>query len=362
MYCGKCGKQIDDGARFCPYCGAEQSQPQPVPWPAAQDDRPEEPSKPKKSRLPLIIALLAVTLAVVGGVVLCLQKGVTPLELIPGLGKKTAEEEPSPTPESSSTQLSATPTPSPTPTATPEPTATPLPELVQDVPSAQASDTQVVFRNARAGATVTCNGAPLAFTYVGKDIVVERSNLPDVCQVRIVAPTATGWETAAVWYNAEKKNNDLSFGDASFYGEYEACAEDGLNQPSEQLVNVLTWAYYRSFLQCINDQTLDEMEYSTVSNTQQQFDAVFKTNADVTYNIGDFTAICDPASITYQDGKLTYNGSFRCIYTGRKSGKTAEITNHRTLEIVWQDGYWKVNRIARLSDDDFAAGKYAELP
>ena len=36
-------------------------------------------------------------------------------------------------------------------------------------------------------------------------------------------------------------------------------------------------------------------------------------------------------------------------------------SNHRTICMVWQDGMWQVDDIAFLSDDDFAAHKYADL-
>ena len=38
-----------------------------------------------------------------------------------------------------------------------------------------------------------------------------------------------------------------------------------------------------------------------------------------------------------------------------------EESNHRTICMVWQDGMWQVDDIAFLSDDDFAAHKYADL-
>ena len=31
MFCGKCGKEMDSSAKFCPYCGAENQNRTPVP-------------------------------------------------------------------------------------------------------------------------------------------------------------------------------------------------------------------------------------------------------------------------------------------------------------------------------------------
>ena len=64
MYCMNCGKQIRDGARFCPFCGADQSDAAPasVSAPAAPAAAPQrrqaappprsEKAAPKKKKNP----------------------------------------------------------------------------------------------------------------------------------------------------------------------------------------------------------------------------------------------------------------------------------------------------------------------
>lgn len=95
MFCGKCGRQMDDNAKFCIACGtpvtpepfgdfytnAQQSQqPQPIQQPQneinpqfdappAELTTPEEPEKTKKkSKLPIVIAGVAVLLLIVVGI------------------------------------------------------------------------------------------------------------------------------------------------------------------------------------------------------------------------------------------------------------------------------------------------------
>ncbi|WP_294452132.1 hypothetical protein, partial [uncultured Gemmiger sp.] len=70
----------------------------------------------------------------------------------------------------------------------------------------------------------------------------------------------------------------------------------------------------------------------------------------------------EESSIQYSDGLVRYNGSFVTYATNRQTGLEKEISNHRTIELVWEDGMWKVNRMAFLSDEDFSAGRYAQLP
>lgn len=50
-----------------------------------------------------------------------------------------------------------------------------------------------------------------------------------------------------------------------------------------------------------------------------------------------------------------------CVREDRDTAVREINSNHRTICMVWQDGIWQVDDIAFLSDDDFAAHKYADL-
>lgn len=232
-------------------------------------------------------------------------------------------------------------------------------EFVPD--HATATETQVVFRNSRENAVITVDGVQVPFTYVGTDAVVERSALKDVCQVRIVAPTEDGYETAAVWYNY-RYGNDMTFGDD--YGEYQPSDADGLARPGDKVVDVLTWAYYLGYLNSINAQDVGQMAYSTADNSLAQTSGIYDPeNTNYQYDTDDFMAVCDPASIVMQeDQTVVYNATFESHRTDRTTGETSVGMNHRTIRLRWEDGCWKVDATAFLSDSDFAAGRYAVLP
>ncbi len=245
----------------------------------------------------------------------------------------------------------------PLPTMAPIVTPAPTP-----VTPAVASDTQVVFRNAAANGTITVDGVPVEFTYVGNDAVIPRTSLADVCQVRIVAPAGDGtYQTAAVWYN-QAYGNDLTFGGE--YGAYVPCDENGLAKPSDKMVDVLTWAFYRGFLDTINTMDINSMKYSTAANTTRCAQEI-NGYLSYEYDLSDFTAVCDPTSIQYNetDGTVIYNGHFVSYHYDR--GTTNDKTSadvHRTLRLVWEDGMWKVDAFMRLDNDSFNAGRYAALP
>ena len=62
------------------------------------------------------------------------------------------------------------------------------------------------------------------------------------------------------------------------------------------------------------------------------------------------------------DFTVVYNATFESHRTNRETGDTSTGRNHRTMRIVWEDGYWKVDATAFLSDADFDARRYAALP
>ena len=67
MFCSKCGKQIPDNTKFCPYCGAQNQMYRPPaqnPYGGAGQPSPggPPPSPKKKSRLPLILGLIVLFL------------------------------------------------------------------------------------------------------------------------------------------------------------------------------------------------------------------------------------------------------------------------------------------------------------
>lgn len=74
MFCGKCGKQIEDHAKFCPYCGAETGveienkkvRRKAAPTPGKITEAPEKREK-SKSKVGIVIAGLVGVCAIAGG-------------------------------------------------------------------------------------------------------------------------------------------------------------------------------------------------------------------------------------------------------------------------------------------------------
>lgn len=346
--CGNCGCTVEnDELSFCPVCGAP-LQPGPLPEDTGMVSASRRhlaegfaPFLPKSFRPVLVLS--------------CFLAGAGLLILLLNAAAKDPFADPPIAPLSGDFSSPAL--------------AEALEEIVPDYDfsfgshtnaPAVASDTQVVLRNAAAEAVITVDGNPVEFSYAGNDAVLSRELLPDVCVVRIIAPTDDGWETAAVWYDAQN-GNDLTLGDENGYGAYVPCDESGKAEPSFSFLQQLTRIYYLSFLQSINEQDSSLLRYTTQQNLSRQEESIYgPSNAKNLYDPENFTADCEPSTVLYQDGQVVYNASFVCYPTNRTTGSTKMISNHRTIRLVWESGMWKVDLAAFLSNADFAAGHYAD--
>lgn len=230
-----------------------------------------------------------------------------------------------------------------------------------ELPVAVPSESQVVIHNAIAeGATITVDGKAVQFSIVGTDAVIARDLLPDVCQVRIIAPSGdNSFQTAAVWFNKDY-GNELSFN--ADYGGYVPCDATGRGKPGDKVVDVLTWAFYKSFLTSINNRDISNLRYSTAANTIR-VGTEMSNYFDRQYELDDFSAVSTPSTILYSetDGTVIYDAMFRCIRTF-DSGETDTSQNYRTIRLVWEDGMWKVDAFTLIDATTYSAGAYGQLP
>lgn len=325
-----------------------------APAPAA----PVPPPKKKSPLLMVVVIALLVVVAILGGVVVFLLTSKSNPQQAQKPADSTVVSEQQSGSESAQSEVpaaseAATPTPTPQATASP----TPAPVLPAPIPS----ETQVVIHNAIPdGAVITVDGMPVAFSVVNTDVVIARELLPDVCQVRIVSTTADGGhQTAAVWYNKDY-GNELSFN--ADYGAYVPCDETGRAKPGDKVVDVLTWAFYRSFLESINTRDPANLKYATAGNMARMGSEIASYYGN-TYELNDFQAVATPASILYSeaDGTVLYNAYFKCHKTS-SSGASSTSEHYRTLRLVWENGMWKVDGFALLDESSYSSGAYAVIP
>lgn len=429
MYCQFCGRELKENTRFCPYCGTGVPQddtlapgiyprsdpytlgctncqaetrvpgarfcrrcgkpltrppvpsggitylPDPAPAPEERAPAPQTKRSNRTAVLLYVLAALVVVLAVAVVVVWVYfhnrseepngpvfsdssQPGETdvfegsqgdPNSLLPGLSS------------TASPQGSPAVSPSASPTLTQTPTPTPV------TPVQPTSDT-VVFRNAHPNGRLFVDGVETAFQYVGSDIVVQRTDLPDLCQICFVVQTdTTGYdESVLLWFDAQN-GNEANFDVA--YGGYGVCYENGISSslPNGAFLTKLLEVYHESFLMSINDQTEARLAYSTQTNTEAEKQHIFSdVNSRNRYDTEHYSVEIDWDSQVYDplpvNGKLTFNATFVSHATNRETGNEAEVVSRKTIELLWEGHTFKVNRLAFVSDKAFSEHQFAELP
>ena len=208
------------------------------------------------------------------------------------------------------------------------------------------------------GATITINGQNAAATVQNGDAALSKTALGDAAQLRVIANQGGNWRAAAIWYTADQ-GSEITLSDSNFL--YSG-SEDGYLEPDDAFLENVALNYYKAFLNAVNDHDLSEMRFSTARNTDEQSSHVFSDlNAGNTYDTSTASCTLDDSSITWGTYSLTVNVSYMCVREDRDTAVREINSNHRTICMVWQDGMWQVDDIAFLSDDDFAARKYADL-
>ena len=333
---------------------------------------PEVFSGAKKEKKPgngplIFVIVLAVLILAGGGLYFANDYFMLGLEKIPqklGLVEEIVPDETTgetalpaaetPTGESTADTPAAEPTAQPAQTPAPAATAAPTTE-----PQAVAATADsVVLHGVPDGATITINGQNAAATVQNGDAALSKTALGDAAQLRVIVNQGGTWRAAAIWYTADQ-GSEITLSDSDFL-----CSggEDGYLEPDDAFLENVALNYYKAFLNAVNDHDLSEMRFSTARNTDEQSSHVFSDlNAGNTYDTSTASCTLDGSSITWGTYSLTVNVSYMCVREDRDTAVREINSNHRTICMVWQDGMWQVDDIAFLSDDDFAAHKYADL-
>lgn len=333
---------------------------------------PEVFSGAKKEKKPgngllIFVIVLAVLILAGGGLYFANDYFMLGLEKIPqklGLVEEIVPDETTgetalpaaetPTGESTADTPAAEPTAQPAQTPAPAATAAPTTE-----PQAVAATADsVVLHGVPDGATITINGQNAAATVQNGAAALSKTALGDAAQLRVIVNQDGTWRAAAIWYTADQ-GSEITLSDSDFL--YSG-SEDGYLEPGDAFLENVALNYYKAFLNAVNDHDLSEMRFSTARNTDEQSSHVFSDlNAGNTYDTSTASCTLDGSSITWGTYSLTVNVSYMCVREDRDTAVREINSNHRTICMVWQDGMWQVDDIAFLSDDDFAAHKYADL-
>lgn len=333
-HCPNCGAPcLWPGRNFCPKCGAPLSDTPPQARPFWGAD--EETARRRKRLAAAGLAAAAVLLAA-----LCIWA------LTSG-GPQPTEPVDAP---------ASTPSAAPAATPTPKPSATRPPKTPETAAAAEPDPACLYLEGlpAAEGMTLTVNGVPCDWQtdadgrlYIDQSAVTQSDTL-----LRAVLPQGGDRWLTAVALVSRPGNQTASFGALSESDE-QGCSE----QPDDAFVDTLLSMYYRSLLKAYNSRTVEDLRFSTDMNDQSYQKAITDGayNA-VQYDLDKSDMWFTPEGIAYRAGTVTLNAAGQWHGVNRETGAEETGTDYLTVQLLWRDGMWQVDRCMPCSEEDYNTG------
>lgn len=232
------------------------------------------------------------------------------------------------------------------------------------VPNVVANDTPVVnitvSNCATDDAILYVNEVPVAEKPLGGVVVLQNVALGST--IRIAAIKDGVQMDASLVFN-DLNVTELAFADYVTTGQPPPPESASLAQtnaaPTEAEINTIMAAFYKSYLECINQQSISGIQNTTDNANTSLASRI--TSTDNAGNLYQYTGVsCDAQSIkTTQSGDLPavqFNAQFQFGHKAREGGADfAAASNYQSVELVFKDGKWLVNKMTFVSAGDFGA-------
>lgn len=310
--CPKCGAvSLRPGQKFCSQCGAPLSETPPqanVSWP------PEAFVRRKRTVTIAAVAILAVVLLALVWV---------------AVFHKLGESQPVDAPAD--------------------------PVTAETAPASSISgEDRLYLENLTAvdGMKLTLNGQEVAYS-VAEDgrAYLERSAVTATdTLLRAILPQGDGWQTTLALVS-KPSNPTASFGTLT------PCDAEGYNDPDEEYLDAMLTVYYKSLLKAFNTRKTADLRFSSQNNTQSwEGDITMGAYDAVEYN-GDISDMAfSTAGLTYGDHTVTLNVAGHWTGVNRTTGQTESGTDYMTIQAIWRDGIWQIDRSMPCSEEDYQNG------
>lgn len=316
-FCPKCGAAVRSNQKFCGSCGAPLSSTPPqaqAAWPPVQARR-------RKIRNTAVAVVLAVVLLAVLGITGWF------LFLRPD----------------DATQPAA---------ASGESSAPVSGETTQEAGLPEERRLYLENLTATPGMTLTVDGVAAEY-YEAEDgrLYMDRNLLTQTDMLlRVIVPDGSNYQTALALVS-KPSNPTASFGTMT------ACEADGYNQPDESYLDAMVSVYYRSQLKAFNTRQVADLRFSTDLNDQSWTEAITMGAYDaVAYDLEQSDMAYSTQGLGYGDGKVTLNVAGHWAGTNRESGAAESGTDYMTIQAIWRDGIWQVDRCVPCTEEDYNSG------
>lgn len=316
-FCPKCGAAVRSNQKFCGACGAPLSSTPPqaqAAWPPVQ-------ARHRKIR--------NIAVAVVLAVVLLAVLGVTGWFLFLRPDDAT---QPAAASGESSAPVSG--------------------ETTQEAGLPEERRLYLENLTAPPGMTLTVDGVAAEY-YEAEDgrLYMDRNLLTQTDMLlRVIVPDGSNYQTALALVS-KPSNPTASFGTMT------ACEADGYNQPDESYLDAMVSVYYRSQLKAFNTRQVEDLRFSTDLNDQSWTEAITMGAYDaVAYDLEQSDMAYSTQGLGYGDGKVTLNVAGHWAGTNRESGAAESGTDYMTIQAIWRDGIWQVDRCVPCTEEDYNSG------
>lgn len=323
--CPQCGAaSTRPGEKFCARCGAtltEAPAPEEVTWP------PQAAIRRRRRMIAAIVAGVA-AVVVLAGVLIWLVAA-------------RANSRTQPVEASAPADSTAEVTSEPAPTQAP-------------VTAALGEEKRLYLENlpTAPGMRITVDGQETPWYtaedgrfYIDRTVLGESDTL-----LRAIVPSGAEYQTSLALVS-KPSNPTASFGTLT------TCEEDGYNNPDGEYLDAMLSVYYRSMLKAYNSRKVSDLRFSTDLNDQSWTEAITMGAYDaVEYDLAQSDMGFTTTGLGYGDHKVTLNVFGKWVGVNRTSGQTETGTDYMTIQAIWQDGIWQIDRCLPCTEADFNNG------
>lgn len=315
-HCPKCGAPNPrPGQKFCGSCGAPLSQTPPqagASWP------PESVVRRKRLTMLLVGAVLLVVVLALAGVM-----------LIKGLRGPESQPTAGPGPETTETAVSAT-------------------------PQVTADADRLYLENLTAveGMVLTANGVEIPYQVASDGrVYLDRAEITETdTLLRAIVPSGEGYQTSLALVS-KPSNPTASFGTLT------VCDAEGYNDPDGEYLDAMLTVYYRSQLRAFNSRKVEDLRFSTELNGQSwEGDITMGAYDAVEYDLEQSDMGFTTTGLAYGDHKVTFNAAGHWAGVNRNTGAAESGTDYMTIQAIWRDGLWQVDRCLPCTEEEYNNG------
>ena len=202
--------------------------------------------------------------------------------------------------------------------------------------------------------TLTADGAeqPHGTSDTGRYYMARSALTRTDTLLRVVSPEGDGYRTALALVSKPSNKN-------AAFGTFVPCEADGYAKPDEEYLDAMLTVYYRAYLRAANAADPAELRYVTELHSQS-LSAGIKSGATgaVTFTLDKSDMVCDTEHIAYGDNTVTVNAAASYEAVNDTTGEAETATDYYTIQAVWQDGMWLVDRSWMIPESDYQNGVF----